>query len=74
MMSAGEIAASRALAAMDADEASRPARWAIRCPDCGGHGVIHCADSHGRAWRDECEGCGGSGIIEAARLRLVVAR
>ena len=73
-MPPGEIAASRALAAMDADEASHPARWAMRCPDCGGHGVIVCRGATGQSWRDECDGCQGSGIIEAASLRLVVAR
>lgn len=73
-MTPGEVAASRALAAMDADEASAPARWAVKCPDCGGHGVIVVRGATGQTWRDECAGCQGEGIIEAARLRLVVAR
>ena len=70
-MSPGEIAASRALAAQDEAE---PTRYAMRCPDCGGHGVIVVRGATGQSWRDECAGCQGEGIIEAARLRLVVAR
>ena len=68
-MTPGEIAADRA---MTAEHQRELARYVLRCPDCGGHGVIVCHDLSGRTWRDECTGCHGEGIIEAGRL--VVAR